>query len=655
MITDPIPSVKAQQAIDAIIVASYADATVGFVHTFATANSRFRGISWDYNFSQLAEIGTHWHIVGEWDRDDNLGDVFRIASAALSLAHGADIQVWLQYNILGMGSWYPRQLWRAFGNELPLLLRTFQYETLLKVVGKNLQVPYRALTDACTAWAEYERDMAIASQFVDPLFQCLALQANAVFDHKALASLQFNSHQFSIFTTFAQINEALLHSSTEDEGDSRRLLAGVDSMIAKHFAAGRLHISRRMLEYDLERLLHYSSHVASQTVDLAIRKGNIFPLHGGYIEGARTRFLQQSLANFILDRHRREASLATPTTAEELTEFIARRASCAAELSFIFLPFGGVYPDQTALNDPRLDMVHWVTRDTSRLRSQFRNLGGRILSPREFSTRDCSWPHQPPSFILSEAFTYTISQWIEIFHALPKEAHIFLCGPEFHTQSLDSPWTQISHGLGQVSRAKITLQQCGLPPFRALENALSTCSVLTARPYEAADNIGFSSLDLPTQECLEAVVGISYQLQRRNFSVQIFCPEQGLCADINIRAQNAMQQVRPSVGRRIGTSTFFEGDPVVQTALWENSLATNSLARVKKVYPQAEVFRRHDGRVERVHVEVCQDEVLYQLTQAQVGSLQLAYALAANFENTTGVDAVIIITSSFADLEPTYL
>jgi len=575
VITDPIPSVETQQAIDAIIVASYADATGGFIHTFATADSRFRGISWDCNFGQLAEIGTHWHIVGEWDRDDDLGDIFRIASAALSLAHGADIQVWLQYNILGMGSWYPRQLWRAFGDELPLLLRTFQYETLLKVVEKNLQVPYRPLADACTAWAKYERDMAIASQFVNPLLQCLALQASAFFDLKALGSSQLNSHQFLISTTFAGINDALLHGSIEDEGSSRRLLAGIDSMIAKHFAAGRLHISRRMLEYDLERLLQCSSHVANQAVDLAILKENIFPLHGEYIEGAGTRFLQQSLANFILDRSRRQTSLVTPSTAQELTEFIVHRASCPAELSFIFLPFGGVYPDQTELNDPRLDVVHWVTKDASRLRSQFRNLGRHILSPQEFNTRDCSWPHQPPSFILSEAFTYTISQWIEIFNILPKEAHLFLCGPEFHNQSQDSPWTQISHGLGLVPRARITLQQCGLPPFLALENALSTCSVLTARPYEAADNIGFSSLDLPTQECLEAVVGISYQLQRRNFSVQIFCPEQGLCADINTRAQNAMQQVRSSVGRRIGTSTFFEGDPVVQTALWESSLASS--------------------------------------------------------------------------------
>jgi hypothetical protein len=656
VITDPIPSAQAQVTIGAVIIASYVGSHGQLICTFATGDDRFRAVAPGATFLQPPEIGTHLELKGEWDRDPDVGDIFGITSAALSLVQGETIRIWLQYNVLGMGTWYPRELWRTFGAELPSLLVTGQYAALSMTARGHRRFPFDVIVDACTAWVAYEKEMAVASQFVDLHVQKDTLRAIPFYGDRAAELLQLNPYRLSAFTDFSRVDPTILCETGIDHDDPRRLLAGVDSVISTHYGAGLHCIPLQRLKSDLEGLLGSASHLTTKAITLAMQEERIWPLDDEFVQGAAIRLLEKSLVSALCDRNWDAVDVFMLETASALQDVVAKNASRTEALSVVFTSAHASSSINVDSNeDSCLGYVYWIPTHTSYLRTTSPHSKQRILPLDELISGRHFWPETLSAIVLLETHMYSLTTWLKVLRGLPRDTHLFICGSQHQDHRPDSPWSAIVRSLEEKAEQEPLFQEKEVSRFPAVTRAIAEICNIINPSYQTGSNEDCLSADVPLNRCVDAALGISYQLQQRNWSVQMLCPERDLRHELNNGMQHAQQQIRPSAGVQVGTKKFFKGDSVVQTVLWADGLRPNSFAQILTVYAQPEVVRRSDGRLARLHVEVSQDKNCVQLPMDQVASLELAFALPANCENLEGVDAVLIVTSSFANLDVSYL
>jgi len=251
MINDPIPSGQVLQVLLGVVVSANADGKGAFSFTFQNSTGKFRAIGPQDAFGTTVEVGEHWHISGQWQRDDKIGDVFSIQGAELTLPEDSTLAIWLQYNVLGMGSWYAKHLCEFFSGQLTTLLQHRDYERLLDAKAGARQLAPCLLLDACGAWRRYQVQVEGTSLLVSKILRRPTLRALSFYGSSLSESIQNDIYMLARFSDVAAVDTALAPGCPTEDDIFKRALATVDLAMSRRFRAGETLVSRRSLAKEI--------------------------------------------------------------------------------------------------------------------------------------------------------------------------------------------------------------------------------------------------------------------------------------------------------------------------------------------------------------------------------------------------------------------
>ncbi|MRT30409.1 hypothetical protein [Herbaspirillum sp. CAH-3] len=636
MINDPIPLVDASRVIRAIIVATFPRTDHLIQCTFATTEDRFLTLCSSAVFGYTPELGECWQLSGQWNRNEDIGDYLDVEAAQPAIPHDSTICIWLQLNVLGMGSWYPKQLWRKFGYNLAKLLNNFDYEELTKISKHSRRFPYPLLLDACVAWSSLVRLIEFLDTYTHPRLRALALHDAQLASPTNVIQGSHNPYGLARFASFRSIDSILNADGKLDQAEDR-LLSAVDAVISEHYARGYWVIAEDRMVGEVSALLLGSENQAKQAINFALSKKALVQSTSRHYQGTVSRSLEIGISARLKERGQIShlggflnsvdlvfAASCLPRISENAQ--ILRVASCDASLDDIF-----------EYRSEAMRSVCFVSVHAERLRLRFPESLLHVYSPGEVS-RELLTNHQKPELVvLWDAQTYSLALWAHLLQAIPTSAQIVVCGADYD-RSHQSIWNEL-----QSAPHDLDHSQEAAPSIFDLFRVLSSGGEISSLQYQKSLPMLHSHVDVPADRCTDAAVGISHQQNSQGLCTQIFCSDSHLRDILNDRMQSANQQVRTTFGRSFGHIAMFEGDQVFQPGFINSSLPPNNLATISRIYSAPEVHQGPDNNLLRVHLQVRSGQESYELTLRDAEALNLGYALPARQVNTRGVDVAIVV------------
>lgn len=612
--------------------------------TIENARERVRGIGSIAAFGGIPECGQSWSVRGYWSEDAH-GSFFAILAAAPTIPNDDSVCVWLQYNIIGMGSWYPRQLERAFGRRLTTLLSVGAYEVLSGVRLASKRFPLHALADACTAWAALEREVRIANRWTSAQLRTDIVRVGQLCSDSEIDSYVAAPYRLSAFADFARIDRALKQELDWKQADSDRLLSAVDSVISGAFVTGERRPKRFAVENELAQLLE-SRRLAHKAVALAIENRRITEVGKHRLQGGGVAEIQQALKQELDRRVLIHAPIISPLHLTDVARHIGTLPRRMATVSLIITD--GSEADLSSILqslDTKFAHSYVVSIHALGLRKSRPDFAARILSHREWLSRSESPPaREPTAVFLLDLHHLPISTWIGLLAAAESHIHIFLVGGPLVATTPRATWTDVIHWRWpEVARCR---------RGRRSHN-IHMADIVAPRRYGTCDSGRIACAEVPMDQCVTAAVGIAWQLQERGLSILTVSPDAALRSELNAAIQRQRQLTGSSSGRTVGQREFFVGDIVVQRNLWAFGMPLDIPGRVSEVYPFGAVRRDCHGRARRVCLEVALGTVRYCLTQAEVESLELAFAVSTHEAGIEGAEAVIVAARNFSGFDRT--
>ncbi|TDY84966.1 UNVERIFIED_ORG: hypothetical protein DFO49_5015 [Herbaspirillum seropedicae] len=654
MITDPIPEIVDIQDLGAIVVASFVSSDRRCTINFSTDSDQFRAIGNLDLFGDPPEIGEHWSLLGTWESNKDDGDYFVISSARLSLPGDATIQIWLEYNVPGMNTWYPKALSCEFGRDIYPFLQQEQYDYLARITGRSKKIPFQLCVDASFAWRAYANETAAIDNFSNPNLRSEARRIAPFYGLNAARAFTNNPHTLLAFGNFTKIDQILYDEKTRTGNDPARLKAAITALLSNLYINRIRTVERKALESMLETQLRIDNQCAKNTIDEAEDRGDI-RIDGKWVRGKGVLLIERSVASSLYDRLWDSADLTEVNTSTAAAHHVTNHLVSGAGISAIsIVMYGNAISDLLALNRPSLDHLALVTIHAARLQKQYPNAATRIFLPEEI----IGGKHKDVAgaLVLSEAHIYSIAEWAKLLNAIPLNLRLVLIGAAPKMVPNCPPWVDICESISSrahYSPKAILTEEEG--PFVKIWSAIETRQPLSTERFRAGYNEGVSSIDVPVSKCCDAAVGLSHHLRQKNLSVQIFCPDNDIREEINLRVQEAIQFVTPSNGRDFGDRKYYVGDPVWQSSLWAHNVPTHTMCYVEAVYPHAMTTTNSDGRLERKHALLRCGERSHEVSLTQIMSLELGYALPRNCSSVGSVDVAIIVSSTLENLDWGYV
>jgi len=654
MITDPIPEIVDIQDLGAIVVASFVSSDRLCTINFSTDSDQFRAIGDLGLFGAPPEIGEHWSVMGTWESNTDDGAYFVISSARLSLPGDGTVQLWLQYNVPGMNTWYAKVLWCEFGSDIYLFLQQERYDYLARITDGSKKIPFQLCIDASFAWRAYANETAAINNFSNPILRSEARRIASFYRLNAARVFSDNPHILLALGHFTKIDQALYDEKARTEDDPARRKAAINALLSNLYINRIRTVEREALESMLESQLRIDNQCAKQTIDEAEERGDI-RIDGEWVRGKGVLLIEGSVASSLYDRVWDSADLTEVITSTAAAHHVTNHLIAGAGISAISIAmYGNAISDLLALNLTSLDHLTLVTIHAARLQKQYPNAAARIFLPEEIIVGKNK--EMAGALVLSEAHIYSIAEWAKLLGTIPLNLRLVLIGaaPKMVPNSL--PWVDICESISSRSHYSpkaIFTEEEG--PFFKIWSSIETRQPLSTEPFRAGRKGEVSSIDVPVSKCCDAAVGLSHHLKQKKLSVQIFCPDNDIRGEINLRVQEAIQLVTPSNGRDFGDRKYYVGDPVWQSSLWAHNVPTHTMCYVEAVYPHAITSINSDGRLERTHALLRCGERSYEVSLAQIMSLELGYALPRNCSSVGSVDVAIIVSSTFENLDWEYV